>query len=1212
LIGTTLSGGNGNRGTVFSMDTDGSNFQVLHSFKGGAGDGAQPLAGVTLVGSKLFGTTDSGGSLGDGTVFSMDTNGSNFQVLYSFTNGTDDGGFPHSRLIADGSTLYGVTTDGGANHGGTLFSIDTDGDNFQVVFSFTAAHPMASNGYDMGLTLVGSTLYGATTGNYGADGGTVFSIDTGGNNYQVLHAFSNATTDGFQPYAKLTVAGSTLYGTTYAGGSDTVGTVFSIDTDGNNFQLLHSFTFTNDDSYLPAAGLTLVGSTLYGTAAAGSGSAQGAVFSIDTSGDNFQFVHTFTGVNGEGATPYAGLTLVSSTLLGTTTGGGGSDAQGTVFSLNANGSNYQILHSFTGGGYEGSNPATPLIASGTTLYGTTPSQGRYGSGTVFSVDADSSNFQILHSFGSVNSDGYNTHSGLTLVGSTLFGMTTGGGAGIHGIIFSLNTDGSNYQILHSFTGNADDGGTPFDSLIALGSTLYGTTYGGGSNDLGTIFSIDTQGNNFQVLHSFAGGTSDGDNPFGGLTLVGSTLYGTTYGGGAADKGTIFSIDTSGTGYQVLHSFTGGSSDGANPGFIELSQSGSTLFGTTIAGGSNNHGTFFSIDTDGNNFQLLHSFTGGTTEGSGPLGTLIFVGPALYGTTSAGGSNDLGIIFSIDTQGNNFQILHSFAGGVDDGYQPNAGLASIDANLYGTTYSGGIALSGVVFALSLDTDPPTSSVSSLPQYETSSSFTLSWSGQDNEGGSGLAGFDIYVSDNGGSYTLWKHESATTLSDTFDGQDGHSYGFYSVATDNAGNLEAAPSDAQATTIVDTSAPSSSVNSISSPQDSAHIHLSWSGADGVTGSGIDTFNIFVSVDGGSYSELLHQTADTSASFDGLYGHTYSFYSVATDHAGNVEAAPGTPDATVAISDFENHVLFDAGTGIVRVGGTTASDTIVVARNSSGKNLQVTINGHTVAVPGNPLLTAVHQIRIFGRDGGDTVTVTNLAKTVYVEGGSGADNLIVNGHATANAFNLNGADLTVNGALYSLDTLEKLAVNGGDQNDTFTVSALPDFAAITGALKFNGGAEADTLVGQNEYNTWSITGVGAGAVTTGAKKLAFSNFENLTGGSQADDFVFAAGKKISGKINGGAGANVLDYSAYTTAVTVICKPELRPPRPASPTVPTLRRAHRPKIHSLAPNPAARGTLPAQIPAPSAAQRSRISIASKTLLPARAAIISCSTMPAA
>jgi hypothetical protein len=100
-------------------------------------------------------------------------------------------------------------------------------------------------------------------------------------------------------------------------------------------------------------------------------------------------------------------------------------------------------------------------------------------------------------------------------------------------------------------------------------------------------------------------------------------------------------------------------------------------------------------------------------------------------------------------------------------------------------------------ITIDSGAPTSSVSALPAYENSTSFTLNWTGSDDAGGSGIATFDIYVSDNGDAYSLWMQEPGATFSDTFTGQNGHTYSFYSVATDNVGNVEATPSEAQATT-------------------------------------------------------------------------------------------------------------------------------------------------------------------------------------------------------------------------------------------------------------------------------------------------------------------------------------------------------------------------------------------------------------------------------
>ena len=96
-------------------------------------------------------------------------------------------------------------------------------------------------------------------------------------------------------------------------------------------------------------------------------------------------------------------------------------------------------------------------------------------------------------------------------------------------------------LLHEFAGGANDGNFPEAGLTLSGSTLFGTTRIGGDANQGTVFSINTDGSNFQLLHEFAGGANDGNGPVAGLTLSGSTLFGTTSNGGDADRGTVFSI-----------------------------------------------------------------------------------------------------------------------------------------------------------------------------------------------------------------------------------------------------------------------------------------------------------------------------------------------------------------------------------------------------------------------------------------------------------------------------------------------------------------------------------------------------------------------------------------------------------------------------------------------------------------------------------------------
>jgi uncharacterized repeat protein (TIGR03803 family) len=149
-----------------------------------------------------------------------------------------------------------------------------------------------------------------------------------------------------------------------------------------------------------------------------------------------------------------------------------------------------------------------------------------------------------------------------------------------------------FTTLHSFT-NGIDGAYPRAGLILSSNTLYGTAQGGGSSGNGSVFSVNTNGTGFTNLYSFTDG-SDGARPRAGLILSGNNLYGTAADGGSSGYGTVFAIKTDGTGFTTLYNFTGGS-DGEYP-FAGLVLSGNTLYGTAIYGGIYHNGSVFAINS----------------------------------------------------------------------------------------------------------------------------------------------------------------------------------------------------------------------------------------------------------------------------------------------------------------------------------------------------------------------------------------------------------------------------------------------------------------------------------------------------------------------------------------------------------------------------------------------------------------------------------------
>jgi uncharacterized repeat protein (TIGR03803 family) len=403
---------------------------------------------------------------------------------------------------------------------------------------------------------------------------------------------------------------------------------------------------------------------------------------------NFTNLYSFTATRGastnsDGAYPGAGLILSGNTLYGTTENGG-TNGNGTVFAVNTDGTGFTVLHTFTalsalyyegGTNSDGAIPVAGLLHFGAYLYGTAQYGGSSGNGTLFRIRTDGLFFTNLYNFtalsapyyqGGTNSDGANPVAGLTLTSggfSTLCGTAEHGGTNGYGTVFAIYDDGTGFTVLHTFTNNPD-GANPAGGLISSGNALYGTAGGGGNGGDGTVFTLNTDGTGFTNLYRFTAFSSqyfnntDGANPDGGLVLSGNTLYGTTHSAGTNGAGTVFSVATDGTGFTVLHSFTG-TNDGANP-YAGLVLSGSTLFGTAGNGGTSYDGTLFAVNTNGTGFSIPHTFTGPPPDGYSPHAGLISSGNTLYGT-AGGGTNSTGMVFSLTLPTPQLVIIYSRSG-----------------------------------------------------------------------------------------------------------------------------------------------------------------------------------------------------------------------------------------------------------------------------------------------------------------------------------------------------------------------------------------------------------------------------------------------------------------------------------------------------------------------------------------------------------------------
>jgi uncharacterized repeat protein (TIGR03803 family) len=359
---------------------------------------------------------------------------------------------------------------------------------------------------------------------------------------------------------------------------------------------------------------------------------------------------------------------------------------------------------FLNGGW----PYCNLVLSGNSLYGTATVGGDQSAGALFAVSINGGAISNPHIFS--GPDGTYPNGTLVVSGNTLYGTTVGGGTNVYGTVFAVETGGAGFRELHSF--DYDDGSSPYAGLILSGNTLYGAAQAGGYEDNGTVFAINTDGSGFTNIHYFSGG--DGSHPFAGLILSGNTLYGTTVNGGASadSDGTVFAMNTNGTGFITLHSFneeaynefeiyTNG--DGAFPG-AGLVLSGSTLYGVADEGGIYGFGTVFAVGINGG-LTNLHNFA--DVDGAYPNGTLVLSGRTLYGTAQYGGNSTNGTVFAINTGGTGFTNLYDFSildldGTNSDGANPEGGLILLGNTLYGTAHAGGPTDDGTVFSISLGT------------------------------------------------------------------------------------------------------------------------------------------------------------------------------------------------------------------------------------------------------------------------------------------------------------------------------------------------------------------------------------------------------------------------------------------------------------------------------------------------------------------------------
>ena len=440
---------------------------------------------------------------------------------------------------------------------------------------------------------------------------------------------------------------------------------------------------------------------LYGTTAAGGSADKGTVFRMNKDGTGFLILRSFGSITNDGQRPVASVIEASDGFLYGTTGEGGEFGRGTVFQLDKAGGSFALLKSFDG--TNGAYPEAKLLeGSDGLIYGTTsgggPGTNDYG--VVFRLNKNGLGFQLLKAFSGTN--GANPEGGLLeAADGGLYGVTLYGGGTNVGTLFRLEKDGSSFSVLKHFLRYASpspaqtNGYFPYGQLVeGTNGFLFGTTSAGGRNLAGTVYRINTDGSGFATLRELA--SSTGSSPLNGLALASDgLLYGTTFDGGTNGGGVVFRIDQNGSNYMTLTNVVSGQC----PAATVLETSDGNLIGTTQLGGVSGDGTIFKLQKNGAGFTTVHNFSSAGGDGESSYASLTLGSDGrFYGTTRLGSASGAGALFTIDPLGRGYQIIAALSG--TNGANPTASLIELaNGVMAGTSPYGGSSNRGTIFAAS---------------------------------------------------------------------------------------------------------------------------------------------------------------------------------------------------------------------------------------------------------------------------------------------------------------------------------------------------------------------------------------------------------------------------------------------------------------------------------------------------------------------------------
>jgi uncharacterized repeat protein (TIGR03803 family) len=645
LYGMSGSGGKYNQGTIFSYDPASGAYAIVKHFTGT--DGGNPGGHLFKASNgKLYGMTENGGpnGSGPGEIFSFDPSTSTYTVLKYFAG--SDGALPYcnSFIQASDGKLYGMTQVGGSSNGGVIFSFDPSTNAYTVIKNLDGSTGTLANN-----NLVQASdgkLYGTTTT------GTLFSVDPGTFVFTLLaNLGGSGTTFGT---ALVQASNGKLYGLSEGGGASNNGSIFSFDPVSLTLATVKSFSGA-DGSFPLANGLIIANDgKMYGTTYGGGANNLGVLFSFDPISASYTLIKSFNGTDGSG--PDGTLFQASNgKLYGLASGGTGG---GVLFSSTLSGT-YSIVHTFGVNNLGNAPSGTMLDAGNGNFYGMTSQGGKYGAGVIYSYNLASAAYTVIRHFDGTTG-GHPEGSFLQVPGGKMYGLTTYGGNNNDGVIFSFDPSTTTYSVLKNFDGTT--GANPYGSLVvANNGKFYGAARNGGNSFNGVLFSFDPSTSTYTVVKYLDGTT--GGNPNDLVKGIDGKLYGLTTSGGTNSLGVLFSFDPSTNAYTVLKNFDQTTGTQPQSGLIQASDG--KFYGMQYQGGTNQDGVIFSYDASTNVFKVLKNFTGPDGSFPyGNL--MQASDSKLYGTTSYGGSNNDGVAFSLDIINSTYSKLGDLSPATGDG------------------------------------------------------------------------------------------------------------------------------------------------------------------------------------------------------------------------------------------------------------------------------------------------------------------------------------------------------------------------------------------------------------------------------------------------------------------------------------------------------------------------------------------------------------------